>query len=104
LAFHSGREADHSPPSGAEVKEWVVLYLHSPSTPSWRGAWLGEHRDDFTFLHSPCNGTKDMFVYLYPSSLPGKKKKKLAYKITSGQSFTKFGKHVIGRHPNRVIS
>jgi hypothetical protein len=21
LAFHSGREADHSPPSGAEVKE-----------------------------------------------------------------------------------
>jgi hypothetical protein len=23
LAFHSGREADHSPPSSAEVKEWV---------------------------------------------------------------------------------
>jgi hypothetical protein len=33
-----GREADHSPPSSAEVKEWVELYLHSPSTPSWRGA------------------------------------------------------------------
>jgi hypothetical protein len=31
LAFHSGREADHSPPSSAEVKEWVELYLHSPS-------------------------------------------------------------------------
>jgi hypothetical protein len=30
LAFHSGREADHSPPSSAEVKEWVELYLHSP--------------------------------------------------------------------------
>jgi hypothetical protein len=30
LAFHSGREADHSPPSDAEVKEWVELYLHSP--------------------------------------------------------------------------
>jgi hypothetical protein len=28
LAFHSGR--DHSPPSSAEVKEWVELYLHSP--------------------------------------------------------------------------
>jgi hypothetical protein len=41
LAFHSGREADHSPPSSAEVKEWVELYLHSPSTPSWRGAQLG---------------------------------------------------------------
>jgi hypothetical protein len=41
LAFHSGREADHSPPSGAEVKEWVELYFHSPNTPSWRGAQLG---------------------------------------------------------------
>jgi hypothetical protein len=42
LAFHSGREADHSPPSRAELKEWVELYLHSPNTPSWRGAKLGE--------------------------------------------------------------
>jgi hypothetical protein len=33
-----GRESDHSPPSSAEVKEWVELYLHSPNTPSWRGA------------------------------------------------------------------
>jgi hypothetical protein len=41
LALHSGREADHSPPCSAEVKEWVELYLHSPSTPSWRGAQLG---------------------------------------------------------------
>jgi hypothetical protein len=24
------READHSPPSSAEVKEWAELYLHSP--------------------------------------------------------------------------
>jgi hypothetical protein len=38
LAFHSGREADHSPPSSAEVKEWVELYVHAPHTPSWRGA------------------------------------------------------------------
>jgi hypothetical protein len=43
LAFHSGREADHSPPSNAEVKEWVELYLHSPSAPSWRSARWGEH-------------------------------------------------------------
>jgi hypothetical protein len=49
LAFHSGRETDHSPPSSAEVKEWVELYLHSPNTSSWRGAQLGEHRDNFTF-------------------------------------------------------
>jgi hypothetical protein len=41
LAFHSGCEADHSPPFSAEVKEWVELYLHSPNMPSWRGAQLG---------------------------------------------------------------
>jgi hypothetical protein len=35
-----GREPDHSPPSSTEVKECVELYLHSPSTPSWRGAQL----------------------------------------------------------------
>jgi hypothetical protein len=33
----SGRKADHSPPSSAEVKECVELYLHSPNTPPWRG-------------------------------------------------------------------
>jgi hypothetical protein len=36
------------PPYSAEVKEWVELYLHSPNTPSWRGAQL-KHRDNFTF-------------------------------------------------------
>jgi hypothetical protein len=41
LAFHSGREADHSPPSHAEVGEWVELYLHSPNAPPWRDAQLG---------------------------------------------------------------
>jgi hypothetical protein len=41
-----GREANHSPPSRAKVKEWVELYLHSPNTPSWRGAQL-KHRDNF---------------------------------------------------------
>jgi hypothetical protein len=33
-----GREADHSPPSSAEVRECVMLYLHSPITSSWHGA------------------------------------------------------------------
>jgi hypothetical protein len=42
-----GREADHLPPSSAEVKG-AKLYLHSPNTPSWRGAQL-KHRDNFTF-------------------------------------------------------
>jgi hypothetical protein len=46
-----GREADHSYPSSAVVKECVVLYLHSPNTSSWRGAELKkkEHRNNFTF-------------------------------------------------------
>jgi hypothetical protein len=45
LAFHSGREADHLALSGAEIKEWVELCLHSPNTPSWRGAQLGGAQD-----------------------------------------------------------
>jgi hypothetical protein len=41
-----GRKAHHSPPSSAEVKECVELYLRSPNKPSWRGAqW--KHRDNF---------------------------------------------------------
>jgi len=43
LAFHSGREADHSTSTSAEVKGWLELYFHSPNTPSWRGA-QGEHK------------------------------------------------------------
>jgi hypothetical protein len=56
LAFHSGREADHSPPTSAEVKEWVELYFYSPNTPSWRGAQLGGAQGQLyfllTFIHS----------------------------------------------------
>jgi hypothetical protein len=48
-----GREADHSPPSSAEVKEWVELYFHYPNTPSWRGAQL-KPRGNFYPLHH-CN-------------------------------------------------
>jgi hypothetical protein len=59
LEFHSGREADHSPPSSAEVKEWVELYLHFPNTPSWRGAQLGEAQGQLYFLFrcyvGPCH-------------------------------------------------
>jgi len=53
LAFHSGREADHSPPSIAEVKEWVELYLYSPNTPSWRDTRLGgaEGQPDRLWVH-----------------------------------------------------
>jgi hypothetical protein len=33
-----GRDADHSPPSSAEVKNEQELYLLSPQTPPWRVA------------------------------------------------------------------
>jgi hypothetical protein len=32
------READHSPPCNAEVKECMELYPHSPNMPSLCGA------------------------------------------------------------------
>jgi hypothetical protein len=49
-----GREADHSPTSSAEVKECVVLYLHSSNTPLWRGANFEKgHRDNFTLFSAP---------------------------------------------------
>jgi hypothetical protein len=34
----SGRDADHSPPSSAEVKNELELYLLSPQAPPWRVA------------------------------------------------------------------
>jgi hypothetical protein len=34
-AKRPGRRIDHPPPSSAEVKERVELYLYSPSGPSW---------------------------------------------------------------------
>jgi hypothetical protein len=42
----SGREADHSPPSSAEVKKREAIHPF-PNMPSWRGAQL-KHRDNFT--------------------------------------------------------
>jgi len=41
------READHSHPSSAEVKEWVELYLHFPIR--FHGVVLGESNFTFTF-------------------------------------------------------
>jgi hypothetical protein len=50
LAFHSGRETNHSAPSSAEVKGWVELYLQSPTAPSWRGAQLGGAQGQLYFF------------------------------------------------------
>jgi hypothetical protein len=45
------REVGHSPPSSAEVKECVELYLHSPSTPSWRRAQLKAQGQLYLYLY-----------------------------------------------------
>jgi hypothetical protein len=47
----SGREADHSPPSSAEVKECVELYIHSPNMPSWRGAQLKKAQEQLDLFN-----------------------------------------------------
>jgi hypothetical protein len=58
-----GCEAHHSPPSSAEVKEYVELYLHSPNTPSLRDAQLKyKHRDNFTL-------TLSLFLLILSSNL-----------------------------------
>jgi hypothetical protein len=46
-----GCEADHSPPSSAEVKEWVDLYLNSPNTSSWRGVQLKAQGQIYLYLY-----------------------------------------------------
>jgi hypothetical protein len=46
-----GREANHSPPSSAEVKN---AWSCTSTSPSWRGAQL-KHNDKFTFT-LPCPG------------------------------------------------
>jgi hypothetical protein len=51
-----GREADHSPPSSTDVKEWVELYLHSPNMPSWCGVELN------------AQGQLYIYLYFYPST------------------------------------
>jgi hypothetical protein len=43
-----GREAEHSPPTSAEVKK-MWIYTSTPHTVSWRSVSLVKHRDNFTF-------------------------------------------------------
>jgi len=42
-ALSLGHEADHSPLSSAEAKEYVDLYLPFPNTLSWHDAQLKAH-------------------------------------------------------------
>jgi hypothetical protein len=52
-----GSEADHSPPSSAEVKECVELYLHFSNTPSRRGAALKRRAQGQIYL--------DLYVFIF---------------------------------------
>jgi len=45
------READHSPPSRADARECVKLYVPSPNTSSWRGAQLSTETN-YTHTHT----------------------------------------------------
>jgi hypothetical protein len=57
-----GHEADHSPLSSVKVKEWLALYLHSPNTPSWRGAQLKKaQRQLYSFNCSTWYGSDQSF-------------------------------------------
>jgi hypothetical protein len=60
------READHSPPSSAEVKEWVELHFNFPNKPSWRGTQLN-HRDNFTFTFNVLYGMNMTLNHIFQS-------------------------------------
>jgi hypothetical protein len=48
-----GREADHSPPTCADVmKTWI--YTATPHTSSWHSAWLVKHRANFILMYVSC--------------------------------------------------
>jgi hypothetical protein len=52
-----GREADHSSPSSAEVKN-VWSYTSTPNTPSWLCAQL-KQRDNFNFYYNNNNNNNN---------------------------------------------
>jgi hypothetical protein len=62
-----GREADHSPPPNAKVKECVELYLHFPNTPSCRCAQFKKSTGTtlpFAFYLLLCGHPHNHFSYL----------------------------------------
>jgi hypothetical protein len=64
-----GHEADHSPPSSAEVREWAVLYLHSHNMSLWRGAQL-KHRDNFNFKRKWLEAREDCIMRIFVTCMP----------------------------------
>jgi hypothetical protein len=65
------READHSLPSSAEVKECVDLYLHFRNISSWRGAYLSAGTIlPFTLCLKADTYAYSINIYILPAS-PG---------------------------------
>jgi hypothetical protein len=58
------READHSRPSSAEVKEGVKIYHHSPIRFHGLVLSLKKHRDNFNFTFIFPEGGKDTCILL----------------------------------------
>jgi hypothetical protein len=54
----SGREAVHSPPSSAEIKEWVELYLRSPIR------FLGVVLSEATTLHGITSQKTSTWIFV----------------------------------------
>jgi hypothetical protein len=81
-----GREVDHSPPSSAEVKESVELHFHSSNTPSWRGAQLKKHRDNFAFAFYRCFDIKIIqnIRHVFMAQITNQKFVYKHYNVTAG--------------------
>jgi hypothetical protein len=84
-----GREADHSPPSSVEVKEWVELYLYSPNTPSWCGPQLKSAQGQ-------------LYLYLYVSHKLYKQCKQWKKKVYSYLLLNSVSKNEMICYHNRI--
>jgi hypothetical protein len=70
------REANHSPPSSAEVKVWVELHIHSPNMPSRCGAYLNTgitlQRTMVCNMTSVFSGTEQCYLWhQHPAHMSG---------------------------------
>jgi hypothetical protein len=73
-----GREDNHVLPNGIEVRSGGAILL-LPHTPSWRGAQLIKHRDNFTF-YLLCDLPRNLAVSLTYASV-GKRSESLIWKV-----------------------